>query len=249
MIFLERTEQAAKSRRARVVAKRSFRQRFGAGGVMLLVGGFFLSVTLPAQAQGGDSTLESGISFASQELDVSAQARVDVGPERDGYTSTSAADLRTLYQSALRDRNMQAYLASGAKQLGDDYPFPAEITYTMSPLGYYYRECVDFVAWRLNRDAGATHAPWKYVWQNLTPYGGDARQWKNNWIKRGWPTGTTPVVGAVAWFSYNHVAYVSGILGDGSILIEEYNGSGTHVYGQRIITPSQVQLFLYAPPI
>ena len=84
---------------------------------------------------------------------------------RDGYTATSAADLKSLYADALRKQNLAAYLQSGAKAKGDDYPWFAELSRNqgggLSPLNYYYRECVDFVAWRLNRDAGTTTAPFK----------------------------------------------------------------------------------------
>jgi surface antigen len=117
----------------------------------------------------------------------------------------------------------------------------------LSPLGYYYRECVDFVAWRLNRDAGTTSAPFRWTWGQLTPNGGDARQWKSAWLAHGWSTGTTPVPGAVAWFSANHVAYVNGILQDGQVLIEEYNYGTNHEYDTRVINASDAY-YLYAPP-
>ena len=142
-------------------------------------------------------------------------------------------------------------MQSGAKAQGDDYPWPAELSRNqgggLSPLNYYYRECVDFVAWRLNRDAGSTHAPFKWVWSNLTPNGGNASQWKSAWLNHGWATGATPQVGAVAWFTYNHVGYVSGILNDGSVLIEEYNWEGDHNYSTRVIAPGDAY-YLYAPP-
>ena len=70
--------------------------------------------------------------------------------------------------------------------------------------------------------------------------------WRNTSVKR--TTGTTPQVGAVAWFpGQNHVAYVSGILDSGQIVIDEYNMMGMHEYDQRVIDPSTVE-FLYAPP-
>ncbi len=43
---------------------------------------------------------------------------------RDGYGTTSAADLRALYAQALRDQNLAAYVASGARDMGDDYRGP-----------------------------------------------------------------------------------------------------------------------------
>src|SRR4051812_20162027 len=44
----------------------------------------------------------------------------------------------------------------------DDYPWPKGTVNSISPLGYGYRECVDFVAWRMNRDHGTTSNPWKF---------------------------------------------------------------------------------------
>jgi surface antigen len=199
----------------------------------VVVPGLCATAALPAYAS---STTADGTSAFSvteaishklgeQSLTVSSAAAMG-SISRDGMTSTPGAH--------------------------DDYPWKGAATESqgggVSPLGYYYRECVDFVAWRLNRDAGSTGSPWRFIWTNLTPGGGDASEWKSNWDDHGWPTGSTPIAGAVAWFNGNHVAYVSRVNDDGTILIEEYNHGSTHLYGQRTISPSDVALFLYAPP-
>ena len=232
--------------------RKSIRQRATGFGVMVLVGGLFAVLALPAYADNNASSLTSATAVRTQKLAVSDAAAADsTKVSRDGYTATSAADLKTLYASAIRQQNLAAYMQSGAKAQGDDDPWFAELSRNqgggLSPLNYYYRECVDFVAWRLNRDAGATSAPFKWVWSNLTPSGGNASQWKAAWLNHGWATGTTPQVGAVAWFPYNHVAYVSGILNDGSVALEEYNWQGQHLYTTRIIQPGDAY-YLYAPP-
>jgi len=231
---------------------RSIRQRITATGTMLVVGGIFASLTLPAYAfQDESATVSNAKQSAAQSLSVTGGQAQAVS--RDAFAVTSAADLRTQYSDALRQKNMQAYLTSGARQLGDDYPWATELTRGegggLSPLRYYYRECVDFVAWRLNRDAGSTTAPYKWDWSTLTPGNGNASGWKSAWESHGWATGTTPQVGSVAWFGgQNHVSYVSGVLGDGSVVLEEYNWNNNHIYDQRIVKPSDVTLFLYAPP-
>ncbi|MBD8535651.1 CHAP domain-containing protein [Plantibacter sp. CFBP 13570] len=140
---------------------------------------------------------------------------------------------------------------------GDDYPWPNEAPDTegggLSPLRYYYRECVDFVAWRLNRDAGVTAAPWKWDWSTLTPMGGNAIDWPDSWAKNGWATSLTPRAGSVAWWgtsagSYGHVAYVQAVNPDGTVVLEEYNwGRPKHMYGTRTVPATSVDLFLYAP--
>jgi surface antigen len=147
--------------------------------------------------------------------------------------------------------------ACGAHQVGDDYPWPNQKTITqgggLSPLRYYYRECTDFVAWRLNRDAGITTGPWKYSWANLTPLGGDAIEWKANWISHGWTISTDPVPGAVAWWGkaggpLGHVAYVQAVNPDGSVTLEEYNSGGKHAYDTRKLSSDRPETYLYPPP-
>jgi len=231
---------------------KSLRQRLFGVGVMVLVGGLFAVLAIPAYADNDAATLHAAAAVQGQKLTVADAAASKVAvASRDGYTATSAADLRSLYAAALREQNIAAYLQSGAKAKGDDYPWFAELSRNqgggLSPLGYYYRECVDFVAWRLNRDAGTPSAPFRWTWGQLTPNGGDARQWKSAWLAHGWPTGTTPVPGAVAWFGANHVAYVNGILQDGQVLIEEYNYGTQHQYGTRVINAGDAY-YLYAPP-
>lgn len=230
-------------------ANARWRRRLSSAGVMAVVVGLFASLTLPAFAD-QDVLAPNAEPLPGQELEITAATTDDSTLIRDSYDTTSAADLRKLYAEALREQNLAAYLASGAREMGDDYPWPDQLTEdqggSLSPFNYYYRECVDFVAWRLNKDAGVTSAPWKWVWSNLAQ--GSAWKWKNEWIRRGWATGPTPQVGAVAWYpGGNHVAYVSGIMPDGSVAIEEYNWNRTHQYSQRIIPAGSVY-YLYAPP-
>jgi surface antigen len=240
-------------RTARTASQRkSLRQRISGFGVMVLVGGLFTVLALPAYADNNASALSASTSVRTQKLVVSAAAATTTTTSisRDSYTATSASDLKSLYANALRQQNIAEYLQSGAKAKGDDYPWFAELSRNqgggLSPLGYYYRECVDFVAWRLNRDAGSTQAPFKWTWSNLTPNGGDGHQWKAAWLAHGWPTGTTPKPGSVAWFGNNHVGYVNGILNNGQVLVEEYNWV-PHAYSTRLINPGDAY-YLYAPP-
>jgi surface antigen len=137
------------------------------------------------------------------------------------------------------------------REEGDDYPWRDQLTDDegggLSPLRYYYRECVDFVAWRLNRDQGSTGAPFKWTWGNLTPGGGSAYAWAGQWASHGWVTSSTPVPGSVAWFTGNHVAYVQAVNSDGTVSLEEYNWGNDHAYHTRTIPASDVPLFLYPP--
>jgi surface antigen len=216
---------------------------------MGMVGGMFVVAGLPAYALSTTQTADVA------DLDVQSLVITDdataLSAARDGYRATTPEQLAQMSKDALRASNNAEYLASGARALGDDYPWPYELTSSqgggLSPLNYFYRECVDFVAWRLNRDQGFYAAPYKWVWSTLTPTGGNASQWRYSWQQHGWTISDTPVVGAVAWFTNNHVAYVKAVNGDGTVLIEEYNHNYSHVYGQRVISITAVDDFLYPP--
>lgn len=220
---------------------------------MAAVGGIVAVVGLPAYAV--QPTVNTASGSASTEADaqsvtVSSQVS-ELAPVRDGYHATTQADLAEMSKDALRAAQNEAYNASGARELGDDYPWPYELREYqgggLSPLNYYYRECVDFVAWRLNRDAGSYSAPFKWVWSNLTPYGGNGGQWMYNWEQHGWPVSKTPIAGAVAYTGGNHVAYVKRVNPDGTVLIEEYNYI-PGAYDQRTLPADSIVAFLYPPP-
>ncbi len=218
---------------------------------MGIVGGLFAVVGLPAYAMVPTAaTTESNDALSTQSMVVSADATV-LSAVRDGYHATTAEEIAEASQDEIRAQNQSEYLLSGARELGDDYPWPYELSEDqgagLSPLNYYYRQCTDFVAWRLNRDAGAYATPFKWVWSNLTPLGGNASQWEYAWEQHGWTVSTTPVVGSVAWFGWsNHVAYVKSVNADGTVTVEEYNYV-PNVYSQRTIPATSVESFLYPP--
>ncbi|OJX67052.1 MAG: hypothetical protein BGO95_09980 [Micrococcales bacterium 73-13] len=181
---------------------------------------------------------------AGQGLQVAAIASPVVA-ERDTLTGLPAEPTAEDLAAAYR-------LANGniSWPIGDDYYLKDSPNgYGMSPLRYGIRTCTDFVAWRLNRDAGSFGEPWLMDWGYLTPTGGEAASWADAWAANGWATSTTPVAGAVAWFGYgaNHVAYVQAVNDDGTVTIEEYNWSPL-VYGSRVIPAGSVALYLYPPP-
>jgi len=210
--------------------------------VLLVISGFVAGIALPEAATANSLGTAAGVATSYKHAQtVKVSASIETSKiSRDAVSATSEAELRTEQINA-RD------LADnpGVRQPGDDYPW-RDAGYALSPLGYYYRQCVDFVAWRLNRDQGVTSAPWKWTWSNLTPGGGDASQWKSAWIAHGWPVSSTPIVGSVAWFVGDHVAYVHAISGS-NVTIEEYNGEASRAYAERTIPISSVGAFLYPP--
>ena len=241
--------------RARIAsAGETIRKQLSAAGAMTIVAGLFAALALPAYAGGGDAatpTAAAPVAELVQDFESSSVAAL-TDATRDEFGAVSGLEMRAQYYSELRAANLEAYLASGARARGDDYPWAAELSInqggSLSPLNYFYRECVDFVAWRLNRDAGVTSGPWKWVWSNLTPGGGNAISWKYAWQQHGWDISSTPRIGWVAWFGgLNHVAYVSEVHGDGTITVEEYNWGNDHQYNQRRIPASDVTSFLSPP--
>jgi surface antigen len=223
---------------------------------ILAVVGLFGSVAIPAYAfapnsAGASPDAAGQLATADVSLKTSGDAAV-TATTRGEFHATTAFELKNQRRTAFIDANFAAYMLSGAREKGDDYPWFSELSNNqgggISPLNYFYRECVDFVAWRLNRDAGVTSAPYLWTWSTLTPSGGNAYQWKRAWLNKGWPTSTTPIAGSVAWYSYGHVAYVKSVNGDGTITVEDYNQSGMHIYEQRVVPAGDANLYLYPPP-
>ncbi|WP_420181302.1 CHAP domain-containing protein [Paenarthrobacter sp. TA1.8] len=157
-------------------------------------------------------------------------------------------------------------------ETADDYPFkdvtPGPGIYVADPLGYYYGECTSFAAWRLNRDAAATSAPYRYTSAEGFLFG-NAKEWKEGWLSRGWKVSKTPVPGSIAWWgaygggtaqepqfgvgTNGHVAYVQSVTTDGKAVIEEYNNEYYAPPGHRYsvrpepVDASQINAFLLPP--
>ncbi len=228
---------------------------------MLVVPALVGTLALPAYALvPGDPGFAASDSFnqsraEAQDVIVSDLAAAS-SVSRDGYAAVTADELeqvRLAEQRAAWEAQAAAARAAGGYSVvaeqaeGDDYPWwnqtPNDYGGGLSPLGYYYRECVDFVAWRLNRDAGSTAAPWRWAWANLAS--GSAYRWESEWRAHGWVVSSEPVTGAVAWFPYNHVAYVQSV-GDGTVVLEEYNWNSDHSYHTRTIAWGDA-IYLYPP--
>ena len=88
--------------------------------------------------------------------------------------------------------------------------------------GYGYRNCTDWVAYRV-RVAGG------YVPSGL----GNAKQWDDRAPAYGYAVSGTPREGAAAVSNsgfYGHVMYVEAVNADGSIVVSDYNRAGTGKY-------------------
>lgn len=129
-------------------------------------------------------------------------------------------------------------ISSGSAFAGvDDYPAPwrapTEHDHLADTWGELSRECVSFVAFRLHDRNG-----FDMTWH------GDASLWQSN-ASGYFPIDNTPAVGAVAWFSYGHVAWVEAIPDSQHVTIEEYNYSSPYNYDERTILTSSVSSFIH----
>lgn len=90
---------------------------------------------------------------------------------------------------------------------------------------YSGHNCTNYVAYRMVRSGLSEERPWNGS--------GDARNWGVVFSKK---TNQNPMVGSVAWWSSNHVAYVQQIIDEDTIVISEDHWGGD--FDWRMITRS-----------
>jgi surface antigen len=114
---------------------------------------------------------------------------------------------------------------------------------------FAYRQCTSFVAWRLN---SANGVPFSNQYLGVGRWG-DAGQWADSARSVGIKVDKHPEVGAVAWSGpgyrgasgFGHVAWVAQILGNGKIVIEEYNYGWGGGYHYRVIDPREFEGYIH----
>lgn len=113
----------------------------------------------------------------------------------------------------------------------------------LDPWGFYNRECVSFVAWRMNRDAKRTRAPWAFTNYMRGGHWGNGEHWDENAKLLGYPIKPRATrVGVIAQWNRaevgggfpGHVAYVSKVNPNGTVNVEEYNFRVRGGYGTRV---------------
>ncbi|MGP7813702.1 CHAP domain-containing protein [Glutamicibacter soli] len=106
------------------------------------------------------------------------------------------------------------------------------------PWGLYKRECVSFVAWRVNQLMGwEPGQPYPFTMAKMGMAGqGSAKYWGHSLKRKGYKVDMAPTVGAVAWqdawesnqyysvYGMGHVAIVKSIDGD-MVTLKQYYGS------------------------
>lgn len=122
-----------------------------------------------------------------------------------------------------------------AGAIGDDYQFKDRVADSgVDPWGYFFKECVSFVASRLSNQG-----------VNASLFSGLGNG--NMWLNARVPHSSTPRPGMIAVYAkngQNHVSTVSGVSGD-TFSGEEYNYAGSHAYHAFSGRPiSQIDTFL-----
>jgi peptidoglycan hydrolase CwlO-like protein len=103
--------------------------------------------------------------------------------------------------------------------------------------GYGYRNCTDWVAYRV-RIAGG------YVPAGL----GNAKTWDDRGPSYGYTVSSTPREGAAAVSNngyYGHVMYVEAVNADGTIVVSDYNRAGTGKYDMNQLSAATASNLRY----
>ncbi|MDX6590323.1 MAG: hypothetical protein QOI84_1597 [Solirubrobacterales bacterium] len=109
-----------------------------------------------------------------------------------------------------------------------------------SPYGYAYRNCTDFVAWKLSTANGFG------AYSGL----GNASSWASAARARGYAVNRVPARGAVAWWGselfggFGHVAWVVNVE-VGSVELAEYNHAGTGSFDLRRIPTGRADAYIH----
>lgn len=105
-----------------------------------------------------------------------------------------------------------------------------------SPWNFAYRNCTDFVAWRMRATNGVDffNTMGGGRWSN-------ANNWDSNAARLNYAVNGSPAPGAIAQTDaggYGHVAWVRAVNGNGTVTIEEYNYGGKGSYHERTVAAS-----------
>jgi len=114
----------------------------------------------------------------------------------------------------------------------------AEVAGQLSPYNYGYRNCTDYVAWKL---ASLGVKPAQYGGREYSPLG-DGKTWGTNAAAHGVANNATPAVGSVAVDpsgEFGHVAFVTAWNGT-DITVSQYNYNEDGNYTTQTGTPASL---------
>lgn len=160
------------------------------------------------------------------------------------YTSSGQALWSSMYGKA-------GAIGTGVSG-SNDYPWSAANPNSLSPLRFNYRNCTDFVEWKINEERGGSTSNIRFSWSSLEFPGGNgnASGWRAGASGSGYVVSGTPVVGAIAWWGTEvgggagHVAVVTGVNADGSVSVAEYNSQVPYGYDTRPSVRADAYLYI-----
>lgn len=207
--------------------------------------------TMPL-TQAAQAVQRSGLPDAYAKWETRATEIADQKPPTEGSygTSTGLSSPPTSGDNgstALCEKGGAVRMGTASGK-GDDYPqaqkdLPID---SIDPWGYLTRECVSFVAWRMNVQMGwKPGEPWKFSAATVGLLG-NANTWGPRLAAQGYKVDSNPTPGAIAWWGgavnngvitgpMGHVAVVSKVNADGTVDIEQYNGTPPHAYSTMTV--------------
>ncbi len=152
---------------------------------------------------------------AAHRRQVRAQARVAVAANKVATVSHRSSSVS---RSSSRPSVSYSYTASS-------YSMVASYG-GVDPWGFYWGQCVSYAAWKVRTTTSFSNFRNNYTYGGTSVHFGNAVEWAAAARAIGVSVNTHPTVGSIAWRasgSAGHVAYVTGVNGDGTINISEYN--------------------------
>ncbi len=120
-----------------------------------------------------------------------------------------------------------------------DVPNSVAAANVLSPYGYAYRNCTDYVAWKLDA-MGVPPALYKGL--------GNAKDWATRASAKGLRVDSVPAAGAVGvrtTGAYGHTAYIESVQADGSITVTHFNYFANGNYSQDTNRPAAFGFTLF----
>lgn len=143
----------------------------------------------------------------------------------------------SIYQQRIQQSGRNNETISGGGSGG--YPYACDV---IDPWRFYTCQCTSYASWYWNVVLGKP-------WSNVNPSYGNARNWPTLAAMQGYSVGSSPIPGAIAvWQNlggYGHVAIVTGVNGNGTFNVSEYNYSISESFDTRSGISPGGALFIY----
>jgi surface antigen len=174
-----------------------------------------------------------------------------------GYQTTASAAVATSHTAAIAAAQPAAAARPVARDLPDgpvrnDYPWKSYATKYLAGDTVSARQCSAFALWRIDY---RLHLPVNTTLIRLARAYRmtGAKDIDNAAARAGYRVDKTPAVGALAQYeagaygasSVGHIAFVARVYTDGTILVEEYNGTHRLAYGTRHINAHAVSHYIH----